>query len=704
MCRLSLSPRTNCLLRFLIVTAIFAATGPKAVAAQAPANLDFEEGEVGKVPVGWTVPASADVKGFTALISEDNPKSGKRCVLLSRDAKGKNAVDFYASVAQGKLTQALDAAPFRGKRVAFKVAARCEPEKNSLAGAQFLVRISPKAGAPNFFDDMADRPIVQKEWRDCQIVAEVAEDSDRIDLELILKGNGKAWFDHVRIEVIGKAGEGNEPARALDDRGLDNLVAFARLLGYVRYFHPADEAAATDWNAFAHGGVKAVEKAKNPQELVAVLEKLIRRIAPPLRVRLTGAIHDDLPSLAPPAGKDNLKIVYWRHYGVGTGSPGSIYSSERVNSKDPAKSLRKGDKLPDAAPPDPAKPFTADLGGGVSCWLPLSLYGDDTGTYPRIALPPAGVVIKAADDGSANIFFTGNDRATRLAAVALAWNVFQHFYPYFDAVQTDWPAELRKALKAAATDPNERAFLDTLRRLVAALHDGHGRVNQGGFRYQETFRPPFQWDWVEERLAIVHAPADADLKPGDVVTKIEGRPAPEVIAQREELISSATPQYRRYVALAELALGVKDSALKLEILSPAGQTREVKLRRTVPFTEFQEKRPEKIAELKPGVMYVDIDRITDAEFRAARPKLAEATGIVFDLRGYPRRGGFGVLDHLTDKPVNCAQWHIPFVLRPDHEKMQFAFSDWKVKPAQPRFKAKVAFLSDGRAISAAETI
>ena len=36
--------------------------------------------------------------------------------------------------------------------------------------------------------------------------------------------------------------------------------------------------------------------------------------------------------------------------------------------------------------------------------------------------------------------------------MALAWNVFQHFYPYFDVVQADWPAELRRALSSAATD------------------------------------------------------------------------------------------------------------------------------------------------------------------------------------------------------------------------------------------------------------
>jgi len=34
----------------------------------------------------------------------------------------------------------------------------------------------------------------------------------------------------------------------------------------------------------------------------------------------------------------------------------------------------------------------------------------------------------------------------------LAWNVFQHFYPYFDVVGADWGKELEIALRTAATD------------------------------------------------------------------------------------------------------------------------------------------------------------------------------------------------------------------------------------------------------------
>jgi C-terminal processing protease CtpA/Prc len=40
---------------------------------------------------------------------------------------------------------------------------------------------------------------------------------------------------------------------------------------------------------------------------------------------------------------------------------------------------------------------------------------------------------------------------------------------------------------------------------------------------------------------------------------------------------------------------------------------------------------------------------------------------------------------------------------PDREKMDFRFSNWEVPPLQPRLKARVAFVTDGRAISYAET-
>src|SRR5208337_2586790 len=74
------------------------------------------------------------------------------------------------------------------------------------------------------------------------------------------------------------------------------------------------------------------------------------------------------------------RILAWRHIGVGLGvSP--VYSSQRIDLRMPWPIL--GPKLPDMPLPDPRKPYAADLGGGVSCLVPIALYADAKGTLPR---------------------------------------------------------------------------------------------------------------------------------------------------------------------------------------------------------------------------------------------------------------------------------------------------------------------------------
>jgi C-terminal processing protease CtpA/Prc len=104
-------------------------------------------------------------------------------------------------------------------------------------------------------------------------------------------------------------------------------------------------------------------------------------------------------------------------------------------------------------------------------------------------------------------------------------------------------------------------------------------------------------------------------------------------------------------------------------------------------------------------MYVDIARIDDAEFTKALPDLERARGIVFDFRGYP--GGLSpqvLFSHLIEQVSTSAQWHVPIVRRPDEEGINFKrLLGWMLFPAKTRFTAKIAFVTDGRAISYAES-
>jgi len=64
---------------------------------------------------------------------------------------------------------------------------------------------------------------------------------------------------------------------------------------------------------------------------------------------------------------------------------------------------------------------------GIKAIVPLSLLADAQGTRPHVAMPPRPWYRH-----------DGNDRAVRLADVVIAWNILQHFYPYFDVVKMDW--------------------------------------------------------------------------------------------------------------------------------------------------------------------------------------------------------------------------------------------------------------------------
>lgn len=654
------------------------ADGPKLL------NLDFEQGEVGKTPPGWFVPKPTLDAGFRAEVSDTYPKQGKRCaVLISGDRAGF-----------GNLMTSFDAKPYRGKQVRFKAAVKSGADDS--APVMFWVRVDRAKEEPGFFDNMADRPITKKDWNYYEHVGEIAADAATINLGLMFNGTGKAWIDNVTLEDLGHVGAGNKPPAPLSQRGLANLVAFAKLVGYVRFFHPSDEAAKAKWDQFVVDYVELIEAANNPDELVATLNSIFHSIAPAVAAFKTGDPPPAVQSLP-----DTVKgPVYWRHDGVKLGDGQSIYGSKRITAGESLFGL--GAKLPkEIAVPNPRDPMIIDLGGGVSCSVPIGVFIDEKGSLPRPS-------VQSPESKKPKGFIpTGNDRSTRLADVILAWNVFQHFYPYFEVVEVDWSAELPKALNRAATDKDEAAFLETLKRLIAALKDGHGNVMLGNANRRSGAFPPLRWDWIEGKLVITYVDKDkvASLQPGDVITSINGVPADQALAKAEELISGATPQWRRHNALIHIGSGDNNSELDL-VIDRAGEKKQVGIRRTLDGGLFffnRNKTPEKITEIKPGIWYVDIDRIKDSDFTEVVPKLEKATGIIFDLRGYPSQLGTLPISHITDKPVTCAQWHIPVVVYPDRQKMGFSFSNWTVPPRKPRFNAKVAFITDGRAISYAET-
>ena len=498
----------------------------------------------------------------------------------------------------------------------------------------------------------------------------------------------------------------HEAPRPLAPRGLDNVVAFTRLVGYVRFFHPSEVAATTNWDDITVRGIRLVERAPDADSLVATLRAILAPIAPSVAVYRTGT-RAPTPVAAPSA--ESVSVVFWRHFGyrVPTRTPNgptnNIYSSERVgvaapNGRPPATfTLPAGRGHTVSIPvPDPASPFHADLGAGVSATVPLAVYSTARSVPDSLRL---------AKPRPATERFATDDRATRLADVALLWMLPQHFYPYHEIVHTDWPAALRRGLTEAAVAGDDAQTDAALEHLIAALRDGPGRV----------FRPSAVRATADvvlrtvEGHIVVSATGDsaaaAGLRLGDEVLAIDGTPIADGLRAAEARASGATPQWVRYVALRNLLSGAPGS-VTLRVRNPLALNeapRDIVVRRRA-MMPTSEARPGKIAELRPGVFYMDFDRVTDDDVRAALPSLEKAKGIVFDMRGYPRQmNTVAVLALLTDSTIRSAHFEVPIVTQPDHAHFEFIDGGWEIPPGHPRLRANVAFLTAGSAISYAES-
>lgn len=671
-----------------ILNTILLLSCPAALAAQTVAlQFDFEDDEVGGVPDNWFVP-QASAAGFNVKVAEGDAAKGDQYVQLYSDQHPRRS-------SFGNVMQSEDAAPFRGKMIRFRAAVRADVFGYN--SAQLWFRVDRPNKQMGFFDNMRDRPITSDEWKHYQIVGLVDEDAVSINFGLMLSRQGSADLDDVSIEILDEdALPKYESPRPLKGRALKNIVAFTRLLGYVRYFHPSDEAADANWEGFAIEGIREIESAKSAKVLARKLEKLFQPIAPTVRVFRTGKQPATPTELERPNKKGKLRIRRWEHQGLGRSDHmPTPYKSKRTRK-------RVKDKLPKGYS-DPTNPFIADLGAGVSCMVPLSLYADKKGTLPRT---------KAADKNSENEeslpvvpVYSAKDRATRLADIALAWNVLQHFYPYFDVVETDWDAALGSALKKAATDDGERVFADTLREMIAHLHDGHGNIRHSSRLFNA--RLPIIWTWVEDQLVVTNVAEDLEEGPeaGDVVVEIDGRPVAEHYAELKRLISGATPQSIRWRALNELSGGKNGEEVRLKLKGTDGRKRTVTLKRTVREEPLLEPRPEKIEEIKPGIFYLDIERVSNSDFSQVLPDLEAAKGIIFDFRGYPTKIGPEIwLSRISRKHMTSPQWHIPVIFRPNREEMTFTRGgEWNISPMAPYLKAEKAFIIDGRAISYAES-
>ena len=339
------------------------------------------------------------------------------------------------------------------------------------------------------------------------------------------------------------------------------------------------------------------------------------------------------------------------------------------------------------------------IGNNLTCVIPLVLLTNDTVTYPKSETSSLIRLKSEIDNIEVNDEFNPH---VNLASVVVAWNVLQHFFPYFDVIDTDWNKVLGKTLKSAFENKRKKDYFVTISQMFAKIDDGHGIVYG-----EKMYHLPIRTEFIENEIVIT-ASNDTLLKRGDIIKKIDGKSVMTALDEKEKIISGS-PQLRRHRALN--ILGSKfDSGETHLVIERDGKQQNVTLSNSnsgnMFFNPVDDRKylSETIVEIEPDIYYINMTNCTENDFDQKLDILANAKAVIYDKRGGDRLGFFYIAPHLIKEPVNSAWWNIPQTIYPNRKEVEFSKSNWNIQPEQPLFKSKTIIINVPSVVSSGETM
>ncbi|GAB3016721.1 hypothetical protein GCM10027051_21560 [Niabella terrae] len=377
--------------------------------------------------------------------------------------------------------------------------------------------------------------------------------------------------------------------------------------------------------------------------------------------------------------------------------------------------LRLSNTLPEAAAknivrsfeyqsaPRPSDLIQERISEKIKVCLPLVLYGNRDHTYP-VGDTAILSVLKSAMAAYFDQHRTADSAALRLGDVVIAWNIFKHFFPYWQDASKNPDEILKEALSKALTDKTPMDFRKTLLEMTAPLNDGHIFVNLAG-DVSHSYALPLQTAFVEGKI-VVDAVLDSNvqlIKPGDIIESFDGTAALDLFKRITRDISGS-PQWKSYRAMQDLVTGAPGSTTELMLLRQ-GHRFKVRLDRSLNLQQYykainQLRRTS--GQVSKGIYYLDLNSLSGDTIQKWKKQLSRAKGIICDLRGYPN-GNHILINYLLKSTEDTKWMFVPKTAWPNQQHIEYREGGWNMHPLRPHFKGKIVFITDGRAISYAES-
>tara|TARA_R110002126_G_scaffold161549_16_gene309428 strand:+ start:479 stop:2665 length:2187 start_codon:yes stop_codon:yes gene_type:complete len=554
-----------------------------------PQNMDFSQVK-DEAPEHWIIGGSDP-----GNISDNHPTGSGQSLRLSRTSATTNNFAFAAQV------MPID---YDGKELTLSGWIKTD-QVAAGDGAGFWLKLD-NGQTTVVYANMAEKRLTgTKDWQEYKLSVSLTQTAVNLTFGGLLEGTGQVNFADLKLHLDGvqiaeakpRYFEAAQPHQFEQDSGIrlttlsprehNNLVALAKVWGFIKYYHP--------------------ESAAGNISMDAELFKLIPEV-----------LKADVKA------RDQL-LVQW------------------INGLSELSACKKCKDSADAALAHPAQHWLAwQLSPELNAAL-AKVYDADLPSHHYWVKPAPGLDNPIFNEKPYAEISTA-DSGHRLLAVFRLWNIIHYYSPYRDLTEQPWQQVLNTAIAEVIAASDETQYLLALATFISAIEDTHTQLspNRNSTALTDYIGrniAPAEVRFIEDKPVIrLVYDAESALQVGDVITHIGNKPVADRLAYLRPLAAASNEptRYRQYAWML-----LRDNAKQLDLgIERAGQAMQL----TVPLVERSSLQRQygyyNVGEtgyqiLANNIGYIRVDKIKGVDLGQMMQQLADAKGLIIDLRSYP---------------------------------------------------------------------
>lgn len=626
--------------------------------------LDVEADRAGDVPKNWF-----GSPGGTFSVDGEIVHGGRWALRIERTATSPGG---FTSLSR---TIPID---FVGGQIELRGFLRTE-NVSSFAG--LWMREDGDAGALEF-DNMQRRALKgTTDWTEYSIQLPLNRAARRLIVGVLGSGTGRVWAADLRLLIDGKpiasVPRVDLPKTAIDldkefDHGsgvalkelspvqISNLATLGRVWGFVKYHHPAVTAGKRHWDYDLFRILPRVLAAADANAARSAINQWIAALGP-------------VPACGPCPTLDEADLylrpsaAWLTDEALGAELGATLRGILRNRSREPQQFYLS--LVPNIANPS----FDHEL------------------AYTTLRIPDSGY---------------------QLLALYRFWNIIEYWYPYRDVIGSEWDQELTAFIPRIALAGDSETYKREMMALIARVHDTHAnlwssldvRPPTGACQVPVTLR------FIDKQAVVSGyaggAPdAASTLKPGDVVTAIDGVAVADLVTRWSPYYAASNDPTR----LRDIAQSMTRGTCGPTTLTVSrdGKALEVNAARTPLESSgatagLTHDRPgAAFRKLSPDVAYLKLSSVKAAEAASYIESSAGTKGLIVDIRNYPSEFVvFALGSKFVEKPTPFARFTAGDPANPG--AFRWLGEPLSLQPSAPHYAGKIVILIDEVSVSQAE--